>query len=73
MTEQEAIEIARKVAEAEGWYWTEPCETKLYRHWWLLGRLKWCVRSNADYWGANVVVTIDDATGKVLRKGFAPR
>lgn len=69
MTEQEAIETAKKVAEAEGWYWAEPCETELFRRW-ILGPRLWMVWSNAKTFGANVGIVIKASTGRVIRKEY---
>lgn len=72
MTEQEAIEIAKKVAETEGWGWIEPVSAHCRRRW-FFGRRVWFIWSNAGSRGTIVRVKIDDATGKVLQKGYMPR
>lgn len=67
MTSEDAIEIARRVAVAEGWPWFEPVSVRRKRRL-LTRRPFWRVLSHADSRGMNVLVTIDDETGKVLSK-----
>lgn len=67
MTEQEAVEIARRVAEQEGWAWVEPAEAILRKSW--LGRdPRWEVSS--CWLGGMVRLIIDDETGRVLEKDY---
>lgn len=73
MTEAEAIALARRVAEAEGWPWQEPVVARRYRTLLLVGKRCWHVSSNADVRGCNVNVHIEDSSGLVVAKGFAPR
>jgi hypothetical protein len=72
MTRQEAIEIARRTAEEEGWAWDEPVDATLRRPWFKKGG-RWEVYSNVLKMGAKARIVIDDETGKVLDKGYIPR
>lgn len=75
MTEQEAIEIARRTAEEEGWAWIEPVDARLIKPWLGKRSRRWKVYSNINTKGPEVRVTIDDETGEVLKKRYiaAPR
>ena len=73
MSAEEAIGIARSVAEREGWPWREPIFANRSRTFILFGKRVWHVMTNADHRGGNVNVHIDDATGEVIAKGFAAR
>ena len=73
MSAEEAIAIARSVAEREGWPWTEPIVANRYRTFLLFGKRVWHVMTFADHRGGNVNVHLDDVTGEVLAKGFARR
>ena len=73
MTREEVIAIAKSEAEAEGWRWEEPVSVTRSRAFIFFGRVRWHVMTNASYRGCNVNIHIDDATGEILQKGFAPR
>ncbi len=73
MTAEEAIAIARSVAERQGWPWQEPVLAKRYRTFVLFGRPVWHVMTNSDHRGGNVNVHLNDLTGEVVAKGFAQR
>jgi hypothetical protein len=73
LTRDEAIELARQVAKAEGWPWQEPIVASRSRAFVLFGPIRWHIMSNADSRGQNVNVQIDDATRRAIGKGFAPR
>ena len=73
LTKEEAIAIARSVAEQEGWPWREPIWANTYRNFFLFGTLRWHIRTNSDHRGGNVNVHLIDATGEVIIKGFADR
>ncbi len=74
ITEHEAIDRAKQVAEAQGWGWAEPVLATLYRPWFGLGKGgKWEVFSNVQRVGGNVRVVIDALTGEVLEKGYNAR
>jgi hypothetical protein len=72
MTREEAIEAARALAHQNAWPWREPV-LAVRRRRWLVGRLVWQVRSNADALGANACFVIDDATGRVIGARWLPR
>ena len=72
ITEQEAIDRAKQVAEAQGWGWAEPAYASLSRLWFGKGG-KWEIFSNARGLGTKVRVVIDAQTGAVLEKGYMPR
>lgn len=73
MTRDEAISLARNVAENEGWEWRDPIVATKARMFIVAGPASWHVMSNADCRGCNVNVQIDDQSGHVTSKGFAPR
>jgi len=66
ITEQEAIERARRIAEEQGWAWLEPVRAR------RTGR-GWEVFSNVLKRGGNVRVLVDRQSGEILEKGFNPR
>jgi hypothetical protein len=70
ITEFRAVEIAREIAEKNGWTWKQPIQVtprkfRRVQSWW--------VRSNANCFGMNVGVLVHTETGEVLEAGFAPR
>lgn len=73
MTEYDAIQIAKAVAETEKWPWRQPVSATRYRTFFIFGRAIWYVMSNADQQGGNVNVQIDDTTGEILQQGYAGR
>jgi len=73
MTHDKVIELAREVAEVEGWLWLEPSRATRFRRWWIIGPLRWEVVSNADRRGMNVHILIDDSSGRIIEKGFLSR
>jgi hypothetical protein len=73
MTRDEAIALAKKTADSEGWFWKEPIFAKRERPFIFFGQLMWVVMSNSQNRGGNVFVRINDKTGEILSKGFAPR
>ncbi len=74
MTREEAIHIAREVAEKEGWPWEEPLWVEEGRRFFLFGRRYWRVTTNTKYAviGRNVHVQIDDLSGQVLSSEYVP-
>ena len=72
MTEDEAIQLARSIAEQEGWPWRGTVTASRSRRG-LVGRPEWLITSNAQARGLNVRVRIDDHTGQILSREFAPR
>lgn len=73
MSAEEAIAIARSIAEREGWPWQEPILANRYRTFVFFGKRVWHVLTNAEHLGGNVNVHLDDVTGEVVAKGFARR
>lgn len=70
MTEQEAIDIALKLIEAEDWPVMGKISARRARRWWFFGPYVWFVMSSLYGWGEIVIVEIDDATGEILQQGF---
>jgi hypothetical protein len=73
MTDVEAIERARRVAQAEGWPWEEPISATTKKKGLFSKSLYWQIISNRRYRGMNAIICIDDDTGEVLTKGYQPR
>lgn len=73
MTADEALDLARSVAVAEGWAWQEPVRVWRQKSWLFFGSARWEVWTNAESRGCNVRVVIDDKTGRVVVKRFLPR
>jgi hypothetical protein len=67
MTEQEAIEIAKKFAEDQGWDWIEPVRAEYRRPWFGKGGW-WNIWDDQLTIGGNSYIKIDDTTGKVIEK-----
>jgi hypothetical protein len=73
VTREEAAAVGRHVALDRGWPWVEPVWTVRRRGGLLgLGRAYWQVTSNARQNGDNVIVQIDDTTGRVRADSFVP-
>ena len=74
MTRNEVIQIARTVAEKEGWPWQEPLLIEEARRFVLFGRRHWRVTTNIHYTaiGRNVCVEVDDESGEVLSSKYVP-
>ena len=69
MTEKEAIEIAKTVAEQAGWGWYEPIEAEYHAPWFgKWGGAIWKVEDCVGERPPHVRVLIDDHTGKILEK-----
>lgn len=73
ISEDDAVAIAREVAETRGWSWRGRVVVNRRRKWIFFGELSFEVFSNADYRGGNVIVAVDAKTGEVLRAGFGRR
>ena len=73
MNESDVVKLAKDAAAREGWPWQEPVVVQRHRTWLLFGRVQWHVMTNANYRGMNVNIHIDDRTGSVIAKGYAPR
>ncbi len=73
MTKEEAVAVAKGLAESKGWTWLEPvhCQPGARR---LNKAVRtWEVHTNANSRGASMRVLIDDETGEVLESGYLPR
>jgi hypothetical protein len=75
---EEAVAIAKDVARQNRWIWTGEVKATLHKPipvlgWLLRQRRHWRVISNADDFGCNVIVTVDDKTRAVLSKRFGTR
>ncbi len=73
LTEAQVLQIARAATEEQGWPWSEDEQVSVGFS--PGSRQKpgsWHVMTNADYMGGNVNIWIDDGTGAVFNKGFAP-
>lgn len=64
MSEVNAIDIAKKYADQQGWTWLEPVECKLRKRWFTHATI--LIRTNAGSRGINIVMTIDAVDGKVI-------
>ena len=78
MRRDDAIALAKDVAKQHRWTWTGTIKATLHKPIPVVGfllrqRAYWRVLSNADDVGFNVVVTVDDQTGKVLSKSFGSK
>ncbi len=60
--EKEALEIAKKVCEEEGWEWKDVSSS--------IENGKWQIRTNTSEDGSNAVIYVDTSTGEVLEKHF---
>jgi hypothetical protein len=72
MLSDEAIRIARAVAEREGWPWVLPVQAIQKRKFPWLGKPYWQVRTNSKFESPSVHVRIDNATARVLGAGYNP-
>ena len=72
MTETEAIAIAERIAEDNGWIWVTPVEAMWHPRWFGAGG-RWEIYSNADRLGAKVRIVIESPGGRVLEKGYISR
>ena len=72
ISEQDAINIATKLAQELSWGWLEPTHAVLRKAWFGKGG-KWEIHSNYMNRGTKVRVVIDAETGAVLDKGYISR
>lgn len=72
ISENDAVKIARQIAEDRSWGWEEPVEV-IFRHSWLGKPLRYEVYSNVLKIGAKVKVVIEANTGDILEKGYIRR
>lgn len=63
---ERAIEIAREVAEREGWVWRGEADI-------TWGWTCWKVKSNRGTIGSHIWIEIHRQTGAILKKAFIPR
>jgi hypothetical protein len=73
MTYEEALKSARITAEQHAWPWIEPVAVIKRRKYILFGPLFWHIKTNANSRGSNVVIEVDDMTGKVVVKKYWQR
>lgn len=73
MTDTEAIAIAQALAVARGWDFRPPVRARRAHRFWLFGAVRWTVISNADSFGMNAIVVIDDASAAVISAHYPPR
>jgi hypothetical protein len=71
VTEADAINIAAKYAQEQGWPWLEPVVCRRRKRWFSNG--VFVIRTNAGMRGGNVVLTIDATDGKVREAQFLRR
>jgi hypothetical protein len=72
ITEQEAIDTAKRVAAEQGWYWQDPARALFRRAWFGPGG-KWEVITTGPVGaGPMIRVLIDGETGEVLEKRCVP-
>lgn len=62
----DALELARAECERRGWPWNEPVH--LTEH-----LTRYTVWTNAEFRGANCVISIDSVSGEVLSAEVTPR
>jgi hypothetical protein len=72
VTQDEAVAVAKAVAEKQNWAWTEPVRAHRFRRWWF-GPPCWRVTTNAEQRGRNVIVTIGDVSREIIQASYAPR
>jgi len=73
MTRDEALQIARAIAEEKDWSWLEPAEARASRRFLIFGKRTWHIYTNAECLGCNISIGIDDETGAILYLGFLRR
>jgi hypothetical protein len=72
MSRDEAVRIARRVADRQGWPWIEPVQAVAKRTFPLVGRRYWQVETNYKLVARSVQMQLDRATVQVLRMGDHP-
>lgn len=73
MTEDEVLEIVRRVAAEEGWPYSEPVLVTRRRPWLRRTGGTWEIFTNRNFMGGNIRIVVDDDTGEIVNKGFIPR
>lgn len=71
LSEKDAIECVKDIAEKNGWAWVEPIEITWHPNW-FGKRGKWKIMSNANGLGAKIRVVVD-TEGQVLEQGYVAR
>jgi len=70
MSEAEALALARRISEQEGWPFLEPISIVFRKRW--LGRGgTWTIHTHINSMNGHVGITIDDQTGAILEKRYA--
>lgn len=73
MAENEIIEIAKRYALEQQWPWEDPVKVLPQRRFMFFGRPRaWCIMTNTNFTGSNVIIWIDDATRTVVNGNFIP-
>ena len=70
MTETEALDTAKRIADALGWTWIEPARAVKVRGWMRGDR--WQIVTNRGQRGCNVRITLSD-NGYMISGSFCPR
>jgi len=73
ITRDEAIEIARRAANARGWRWETPVRVTRSRRFLLFGRASYEIWTNADVRGCNARFIVDGENGSVRRAAWLRR
>jgi hypothetical protein len=68
LTAEHVVALAQEAAQQAEWPWREPVRAVFLDD---LGQ--WEVTTNADARGANVRISIDDATSQIVNKAFLRR
>lgn len=66
ITIEEAIAIARRICQEQGWPFLEPVEVESENG-------NWFVTTNSKARGCNALITVSKSTGETVEIGFAPR
>jgi hypothetical protein len=72
VTQEEAIEIAKAAALQRGWAWTREVLATKRRYWFRPGYW-WWIQTNVPYRGGNSVISLGDASGRILSMAFYAR
>jgi hypothetical protein len=73
VSEEEAVALAKEVADEKGWPWALPVRVSRRKPWLSRGGGRWEIFSNGNALGASVRVVINDDTGEVIERGFISR
>jgi len=72
ITQEAAIEIARKRAQEKGWGIAEPLDISV-GHGWRGDITIFEIETNAGKRGTKALFTIDAKTGEIISEGYIPR